>query len=97
MKINIDNAAVVYKLDWDSKFFKLKCGKAILHKPLKTNQWDKIRSKFDKYQFISIENRNSEPTNSQLIGKNTNAFLADVNIQFKKKLANRSNHPSKDV
>lgn len=46
----------------------------------------KLQAKFKDYQFISITNQNSEPINTQLIGKDTSAFLADVNIQFVKNL-----------
>lgn len=75
-----------YKLDWDTNFFGVSSAKAILHLPLTLNEWDKLQEKFKDYQFISITNQNSEPINAQLIGKNTSAFLADVNIQFVKNL-----------
>jgi len=38
------------------------------------------------YAFVSVENRDADPHNAQLIGQNTNAFLADVNIQFEKEV-----------
>jgi len=84
--VSIKNPVSFYELKWDSDFFKVTCAKAILHKPLCRDEWDDLKEKFNDYQFISIENQNSEPVNSQLIGKETEAFLADVNIQFAKKL-----------
>ncbi|NLK63626.1 MAG: GNAT family N-acetyltransferase [Tissierellia bacterium] len=75
-----------YELKWDSDFFKVTCAKAILHEPLSRDEWDDLKEKFNDYQLISIENQHSDPVNSQLIGKETSAFLADVNIQFAKKL-----------
>jgi dTDP-4-amino-4,6-dideoxy-D-galactose acyltransferase len=75
-----------HELKWDTEFFGVRSAKAILHTPITLNEWVKLKSKFNYYQFISIMNENSEPVNTQLIGKDTSAFLADVNIQFVKKL-----------
>ncbi|WP_143315061.1 GNAT family N-acetyltransferase [Clostridium sp. HBUAS56017] len=83
---NIDEVEEFHKLEWDTKFFGVTCAKAILYKPLTEIEWNKMKEKFKTYQFISIENRNSDPTNAKLIGTDTTAFLADVNIQFKKKV-----------
>lgn len=86
MKKNISDTAVFYDLEWDTKYFGVKSAKAILYKPLLPLQWSELKLLFCGYQFVSIENRNSEPVNAQLIGKDSNAFLADVNIQFSKKI-----------
>lgn len=80
------NKVSFYELDWDTNFFGVSSAKALLHMPLTTNEWDDLREKFEDYQFVSITNINSDPINAQLIGKNTSAFLADVNIQFSKKI-----------
>ena len=85
----IDNNKVTfYDLQWDTDYFGVACAKAILHEPLENNQWNELKMKFKDYQFISIQNTNSEPTNTRLIGRDTKAFLVDVNIQFVKKLEN---------
>lgn len=83
---SLENTVAFYDLKWDTEYFGIKCAKAILHEPLTLTQWDEVKEKFQDYQFVSIENRNSEPANAQLIGKDTKAFLVDVNIQFKKDL-----------
>lgn len=83
---NFKNKISFYELNWDTNFFGVSSAKAILHEPLQLNEWDKLQENFKDFQFISITNQNSEPINAQLIGKNTSAFLADVNIQFVKKL-----------
>ncbi|MDQ0857141.1 N-acetyltransferase [Bacillus sp. V2I10] len=85
-KKNIENAVTFYDLKWDTEFFGVKSAKVLLLKPLNLNQWDELKTRFRDYQFISIENQNSEPVNTQVIGKDTSAFLADVNIQFVKKI-----------
>ncbi|TEB08223.1 TDP-fucosamine acetyltransferase [Pelotomaculum schinkii] len=89
----IESAVTFHDLQWDTDFFSVTCAKAILHKPVTRLEWDCLRERFGNYQFISIENRNSEPINAQLIGRETTAFLADVNIQFKKKIDAPSTMP----
>jgi len=74
-----------YDLEWDTEFFGINCAKAVLHSSLTPMEWNELQSKFSNSQFISITNLNSDPVNAQLIGKNTSAFLADINIQFVKK------------
>lgn len=83
-----------YELEWDTEFFGISSAKAILHMPLSPIEWDKLQNKLENYQFISITNQNSEPVNAQFIGKNTTAFLADVNIQFSKKLVDTNEIPT---
>lgn len=83
---NVDNAITFNELNWDTDFFGVTSAKAILHRPLTINEWDDLKNRFKSYQFISIMNKNSEPVNAQLIGKETSSFLVDVNIQFVKKL-----------
>jgi len=81
----MENTFTFYKLEWDTDFFGVTCAKAILLKSLSLPEWNMLQAKFKEYQFVSIENRNSEPINAQLIGKFTSAYLVDVNIQFAKK------------
>lgn len=81
-----EDASAFYELEWDTAFFGVICAKAVLYKPLTSKDWNELKARFDDYQFISIENRDAEPVNSQMIGRDTTAFLADVNIQFAKKI-----------
>lgn len=83
---NIENVVTFSELKWDTEFFGVTCAKAILYKQLTKEEWDELKKRFGDYQFLSIENQNSVPANAQLIGTDTAAFLADVNIQFKKKI-----------
>ncbi|RBP04724.1 N-acetyltransferase [Rossellomorea aquimaris] len=90
-----NHGAVTFnELKWDTDFFGVTSAKAILHKPLTLNEWDELKNRFKDYQFISITNKNSEPINAQFIGKDTSAFLADVNIQFEKKLLGLDEKPN---
>lgn len=83
---NLENAVTFSELTWDSSFFGVTSFKAILHKPITLSIWEELKNSFKDCHFISIINKNSEPINSQIIGKDSSAFLADVNIQFEKKL-----------
>ena len=81
------------ELTWDSDFFGIKSAKVILHRSLAINEWENLKVKFCDYQFIAIVNRNSDPVNAQLIAKDTSSFLADINIQFEKKLVETNEMP----
>ncbi|MGJ7910833.1 GNAT family N-acetyltransferase [Neobacillus sp. LXY-1] len=89
----IDNSVTFNDLKWDSEFFGVKSAKANLHRHVASNEWENLKNRFDNYQFISIVNENSVPSNAQLIGKSTTAFLADVNIQFVKKIGSELDLP----
>lgn len=90
---NIENAITFYDLKWDTEFFDVSSAKVILNKPIKQNEWDDLYIRLKDYNFVSIVNQNSEPLNSQILGKDTSAFLADVNIQFVKKLEQLNEKP----
>lgn len=74
------------ELQWDTDFFGVTCARAILQEPVSMSEWTDLNKQIIKYQFVSIKNYNSDPWNSQLIGQDTTAFLADVNIQFEKNI-----------
>lgn len=93
---NIEDVTTLNELKWDTDFFGVASAKSTLYKPLTLNEWLELKTRFKDYQFISIMNMNSEPINAQFIGKGTSAFLADINIQFEKKLLGIDEKP-KDV
>lgn len=88
-----ENAVTFSELNWDTDFFGVTSARATLHKPLTLGEWLELKNRFKDYQFISILNINCEPMNTQLIAKDTTAFLADVNIQFEKKLVGLDGKP----
>lgn len=82
-----ENNKIIYlDLAWDSAFFGLSCLKVILHEPLSLSEWAEVENRIKPYDFITIENKHSEPENARLIGQKTSAFLADTNIQFQKQV-----------
>jgi dTDP-4-amino-4,6-dideoxy-D-galactose acyltransferase len=90
---NLENSVTFNELKWDTDFFGVTSAKATLHRPLTLNEWDELKCSFKDYQFISITNINSEPINARLIGNETSAFLADVNIQFEKEVLGLDGKP----
>lgn len=84
-------------LTWDTAFFGVTCAKVILKEPLTVPRWKELKARCIGYQFVCLENRNSEPKNARLIGKETSAFLVDVNIQFAKKLTGEEPRLSEPV
>lgn len=90
---NLENAVTFSELKWDTDFFGVSSAKAILHRSLTLVEWYELKTRFKDYQFISIMNKDSEPINTQLIGKKTSAFLADVNIQFNKRVVGLNEIP----
>lgn len=93
MSGNVANAVNFYDLKWDTDFFGVTSAKAVLNKPVTLCEWEELKKRFNDYQFISIVNNNSEPVNAQMIGKDTSAFLADVNVQFFKKINTPQDRP----
>ena len=79
-----------FELDWDTQFFKIPCAKAVLEKPLNKDDWNKLVERSGEYAFTIVENRDAIPENSQWIGKNTKAFLADLSVVMEKELSKNS-------
>jgi len=84
--VNTEDTVTFKELNWDTEFFGVTSAQLILHRSVTLDEWKILKTKLKNYQFVSIVNVNSEPVNAQLVGKNTTAFLVDVNIQFEKKL-----------
>lgn len=94
--LHLESSFTFSELTWDTNYFGVTCAKVVLHKFLEVNEWIEVKKQISKYQFVSIINENSEPGNAQLVGKETSAFLADINVQFTKKI-NRINEKPKTI
>lgn len=84
MSIDQEKAYRFSELKWDTDFFGISCARAVLEGELSREEWDELKRLMEGYRFVSIVNRHSLPGNSLLIGMETRAFLADVNIQLEK-------------
>lgn len=75
-------------LDWDTNFFGIKSAKIYLYDELCNDDIKKIKEivKEKGYEFITIQNCGNIEQNNVLMANFEGAFLADVNIQFEKKL-----------
>lgn len=69
---------------WDTNFFKIKCGKLTLFSELLLVNWQKVVESINNYDFVTIDNRNSNSANAWFIGENIHAPIVDINIQFTK-------------
>ncbi len=72
-------------LDWDTNYFGVKSGKVVLNEVVDDNDLKIILKWSKNYEFVTIQNNNNVSDNNFILGK-TNAFLTDVNVQFKKKV-----------
>lgn len=75
---------MVEELKWDSEFFKMRAGRLIVEDVKELT--DQVFEQMKQYDFISIQNINNNQMVNVIIAEQTNAFLADVNIQFEKKI-----------
>ncbi len=69
---------------WDSEFFNISCGRIIIDN--KFEGWDELRDEIKLYDFISIQNVDNDIGRNEKISELGKAFLADINIQFSKKI-----------
>ena len=82
-------------LQWDTDYFGINSARISLQEPVDEKAQNEIISFCNGYEFITISNNGNLQENNEWIGKRTNAFLADVNIQFSKELATSSSYQDK--
>lgn len=87
MKI-INDKHIFTDLPWDTEYFGLKSGKLVLKKEINKKDIKEILEKNKMYEFITITNENNNAQNNKIIGETTNSFLADINMQFSRKISN---------
>jgi len=78
----------IIKLDWDTDFFGVKAAKINLNVAINERETEKIISivRSEQYEFITIINKKNNDSNNFMVKRFEGAFLADVNIQFVKKV-----------
>ena len=75
------------KLLWEEKTFGIKAAKINLENEVKENQWNTLIKEFKEYEMIVISNYGNNSKNNLLIGQLNNCFVADINVQFEKKIS----------
>ena len=74
----------ISNLQWDTDFFGIKCGKTVISDD--EISFDLFNEQIKFFDFVTIQNVGNKVAVNKLLADNTNAFLADINIQFEKKL-----------
>lgn len=78
-------------LQWDTNYFKVKSARVNLTGIVDEKDQDNIIDLCNEYDFVTISNFDNRKENNHWIGIRTNAFLADMNIQFIKILKDNIN------
>lgn len=79
-------------LEWDTDYFGVKSARVNLLGDVEEKGQEDILSFCKNYDFVTIANFENRNENNLWIGKNTAAFLVDVNIQFVKELHSLEKH-----
>lgn len=82
MKKFSSKSFVAYELDWDTDFFEVPSARAILKDDVLVEDRLALKEYIDKFEFVTITNVNNNAYNNIWLGKETTAFLCDMNIQF---------------
>ena len=69
-------------LDWDTEYFKVPSARVILHRPVSSDDCERILDFASTYEFVTITNQGDDKMNNRWLGEATTAFLTDVNLQF---------------
>lgn len=87
--LNIQRPYTVKKLKWDSEYFGVLSCRVDLNEELEQKNFMTMMQEVKDYHFVSLNNHGNQAYNNYLIGKNTNAFLVDTNIQFIKRIKDK--------
>lgn len=71
-----------HSLEWDTELFKIPCARVILKHAITTQEQSQILDFCNQYLFITIINEGNESFNNVWLGSLSQAFLADINVQF---------------
>lgn len=85
--IKSDNYEIQY-LQWDTDYFGIKSARVNLKNAVTPNEQFHIIDQCKEFEFVTISNINNLKENNYWIGRKTNAYLSDVNIQFEKTILN---------
>lgn len=88
----------IITLDWDTEFFGVKSAKINLNSEINGKEIEDINNEIQekKYEFITINNKNNNIENNFILQQLDNIFLADVNVQFSKKIKEDTNKHQKN-
>lgn len=84
-------------LQWDSDYFGVRSARVTLYGTVNEKEQEDILKFSKTYDFITISNLDNSTENNHWIGCRTNAFLADVNMQFQKVLVFNTNYKDENT
>lgn len=78
----------IIELNWDTDFFGVKSAKLNLNNEINEKEIEDIKNEIQEkeYEFITINNKNNNDKNNFMLQKLNNIFLADINVQFLKRI-----------
>lgn len=76
--------SVVQPLQWDTDYFGIRCGRAILSAATQMQDVARLCGELKDYGFVSIQNAGNDVGVNRMIAQNTPAYLVDINVQFEK-------------
>lgn len=79
-------------LQWDTDYFGVSSARVNLYGIVNEQEQDEIIEFCKEYDFVTISNLDNIKENNYWIGSKTNAFLADMNIQFMKILEDKRSY-----
>lgn len=79
----------IKSLKWDTDYFGVSSARLNLLGVVDEQDIKEITKLRKQYKFITVANINNVKENNYWLGYQTNAFLADITLQFKKKLSEK--------
>lgn len=75
-----------FPLEWDTDYFGVKSARVVLNGEISKDDQHSIMEYARNFEFITISNAGNVKENNYWIGRHSEAFLTDMNIQFIKEI-----------
>jgi dTDP-4-amino-4,6-dideoxy-D-galactose acyltransferase len=72
----------IRELEWDTKYFGMKCARVRLNKELNQVQFIELKKTINQYEFVTIDNDSKYMKNNELLCSIDGAHLVDVPLTF---------------
>lgn len=74
----------IQPLAWDTDYFGIPCGRAILNEETTEENLQRLILGLGNFTFVTLQNVGNCPDINRFIAQNTQAYLVDINVQLKK-------------
>lgn len=75
-----------YELEWDTTYFGVSSAKVLLKEEINSEEQNILMSFIKQFEFITIVNMGNNNSNNIWLGRDTDAFISDINIQYTKNI-----------